>query len=966
MQGCTNLGWQATGLAIPVGGALSSIACSQRCRAAGAGDCGKGAKFRSRRVHQDNFNQKLRLGGNFSSSFSFAGNGPKNLRMVKQTGALVGQQPMGCGFIRCAGSGNLNSSSSVEVIGTIVLTKKYVIDLSDTASSLVDNTLDLLGYKVDFQIVSVDLDPKSNGPKVSNKSSITNWATQDDVGDTILAAENFLYKIKFTLPKDFGEPGAFFVRNNHRNEFFLVSLTLELPDKRTIAFPCNSWIYSTSNYSRDRVFFGNKVYLPDQTPSGLRALRDMELEVLRGDGKGERKEADRIYDYDVYNDLGSTDNIRPVLGGKKLPYPRRCRTGRPKTQADPKSEESIEQGTSLVYVPRDERFNRVKNSGFLAGGVKSVAHFIVPALTSYFDGTPNEFDSIKDVKSIYAKGIDLSGHMADQNGDVKKNSKKPQENPYVLLDTIFDADGDSKSVINFPLPQLIATDENAWLLDEEFGRQSLSGLNPCVIKLLKDYPPKSNLDPSVYGSGSALQEKHILANLQGLTVAKALEDKRLFTIDYHDIFMPHMSKINAVKDGGRGYAPRVIFFHTNEGTMMPVAIELSLPPPKGGNISIRRVFTPPSASPTQRDYIWELAKLHFNAIDFGYHELVTHWLRSHAAMEPIIISSNRQLSRMHPIFNLLLPTFKNTMNINAIARQALINANGIIEQTFTPQQYSMEMSAAVFAATWRFDAQALPQDLIARGMAEPADDSYAGGVKLVVDDYPFAKDGLELWDGIKAWVAKYVSIVYDDSDEVVVADTELQSWWNEIVNVGYGDVKSASWWPKLDSCNSLVQIVTTICWMAGPHHAAVNFGQYAYAGFMPNKPPMTRKFIPEVGSPEYQELIADPEKYILSSSTSELAATIVMATIELLATHAIDEEYVGHRNSSDWTSDDRLKAAFAEFTAAMDNLESKINERNNNRDLRNRLGPSLVPYTLLFPTSTSGLTGKGVPYSTSI
>lgn len=161
MQGCTNLGLQATGLAIPAGGALSSIACSQRCRAAGAGDCGKVAKLRSRRVHLVNqvFNQKLRLGGNFSSSFSFAGNGPKILRMIKQTGASDGQRPLGCGFIRCAGSGNLSTSSDIEVKGTIVLTKKYVIDLSDTASSLVDNTLDLLGYKVDFQLVSVDLDP---------------------------------------------------------------------------------------------------------------------------------------------------------------------------------------------------------------------------------------------------------------------------------------------------------------------------------------------------------------------------------------------------------------------------------------------------------------------------------------------------------------------------------------------------------------------------------------------------------------------------------------------------------------------------------------------------------------------------------------------------------------------------------------------------------------------------------------
>ncbi|KAJ0816943.1 putative linoleate 13S-lipoxygenase [Helianthus annuus] len=73
-------------------------------------------------------------------------------------------------------------------------------------------------------------------------------------------------------------------------------------------------------------------YLPDQTPAGLKLLREKELTYLRGDGKGVRKLSDRIYDYDVYNDLGNPDRgsefSRPILGGQKIPYPRRCRTGR--------------------------------------------------------------------------------------------------------------------------------------------------------------------------------------------------------------------------------------------------------------------------------------------------------------------------------------------------------------------------------------------------------------------------------------------------------------------------------------------------------------------------------------------------------------------------------------------------------------------------------------------------------------
>jgi hypothetical protein len=179
-------------------------------------------------------------------------------------------------------------------------------------------------------------------------------------------------------------------------------------------------------------------------------------------------------------------------------------------------------------------------------------------------------------------------------------------------------------------------------------------------------------------------------------------------------------------------------------------------------------------------------------------------------------------------------------------------------------------------------------------------------LKLFIEDYPYAVDGLELWAAIKSWFSDFVDIVYPD-DSGVVGDVELQSWWNEIRTVGHGDKKDEPGWPELNSKQNLVQILTTIAWVASCHHAAVNFGQYEYAGFMPSHPSTTRKLIPEEGTPDWQSLQDDPEKFYLSSISNQTQATVVMATIEILSTHSGDEEYLGQRLVPNWTNDPKVK-----------------------------------------------------------
>lgn len=117
---------------------------------------------------------------------------------------------------------------------------------------------------------------------------------------------------------------------------------------------------------------------------------------------------------------------------------------------------------------------------------------------------------------------------------------------------------------------------------------------------------------------------------------------------------------------------------------------------------------------------------------------------------------------------------------------------------------------------------------------------------------------------------------------------------------------------------------------------------------------------------EWKQFVKNPEQALLACLPSVVQATVVIAILDVLSTHAKDEEYIGQCIEPSWEENEILKSSFQTFTARLMELKAIIDRRNADKNLKNRTGAGLVPYELLVPVSKEGVTGQGVPNSISI
>lgn len=554
------------------------------------------------------------------------------------------------------------------------------------------------------------------------------------------------------------------------------------------------------------------------------------------------------------------------------------------------------------WVPHDDSFFPEKIEGFVTRAAE--ADKKSAALVGSFGGPAGKFSNMRSIKNMYE--------------------------PLPEVRTL-------------PMPKVFQGREDAWKSDVEFGRQRIAGLNPTTIESITSLPKTSSITDAFVRP----------ALLGGGTLEQRLREKKMYMIDYTPAFLDLVEKINSQKGGipRFQYAPRCLFYWNEQKQLMPVAIELSTP--------TQRIVYTPQDSLTE----WTLAKAHFLAADFAIHELHTHLNRCHAAAEPYQIATRRCLSSMHPVFRLLMPHFVDTLQVNMFARFALIDAGGGFETLFTAGKYIGEAASTWYGKYWRFKTEGLPADLMKRNMATAPKGAnwQAGEIDLVLEDYPFAQDGILIWRSIYKWVSDYLQLYYTHSTDVS-GDVELQSWWEEIKTKGHPDIvffkhaKEEEVWPPMVTISDLTYILCTIIWVVTAQHSAINFGQYDYAAYMPNTPSYMVAPMPPPGAVSTPSDVLD-EGLFLSSMPPPAIAAGVAVVLEELSTIGEDDVMLG-TEVPHWHADPRAKKVFKSFSRMVSNAEKKMLQRNSQISNPSRS----FPYTLMLPSLTAGDAPPALPF----
>jgi arachidonate 15-lipoxygenase len=441
------------------------------------------------------------------------------------------------------------------------------------------------------------------------------------------------------------------------------------------------------------------------------------------------------------------------------------------------------------------------------------------------------------------------------------------------------------------------------LNDAEFADYFVAGLNPLMIRTMTEIPAKLNLTRELFAEHPAFAQDDL---------DQALAEGRLFIVDYE--------VLTALEPGVHPDQPKYVY--------APIVV-LALP--RGSDdLEVIGVQTGqdkgqyPIVTPRSGSWDWLIAKTIVKTSDINYHEVASHLGLTHLVIDPIVVSTYRQLSDKHPLHQLLAPHFEGTLPINALAVRRLINRDGKVEQLLAPQIESAYKVLSLIRNNFHFRNSFLPGDIARRGV----------GANSARKNYTYRDDALLIWTAIETWVRDYVNTYYA-SDADVAQDSELAQWTAEIIDPTCGRIQGFAPDDQISTRQVLIETLTMIIFTASAQHAAVNFPQrraaaVPYQPLAGYAPAPTRLGLTEQDALEF---LPPLDRAIKQTHTLTLLGDTYYTQLGDYALGTFDDKRIV---PSLWKFQDRLRR-----------IESEINRRNRNRRTSySYLKPSQIPQSI--------------------
>ncbi|KAB1265547.1 Arachidonate 15-lipoxygenase [Camelus dromedarius] len=317
---------------------------------------------------------------------------------------------------------------------------------------------------------------------------------------------------------------------------------------------------------------------------------------------------------------------------------------------------------------------------------------------------------------------------------------------------------------------------------------------------------------------------------------------------------------------------------------------------------------------------WLLAKCWVRSSDFQLHELHSHLLRGHLMAEVIAVATMRCLPSIHPIFKLLIPHLRYTMEINIRARTGLVSDLGVFDQVVSTGGGGHVELLKRAGAFLTYSSFCPLDDLADRGLL---------GVKSCF----YAQDALGLWEIISRYVEGIVSLHYE-TDESVKEDLELQTWCREITEVGLLGAQDRGFPVSLQSKHQLCHFVTMCIFTCTGQHSSIHLGQLDWYAWVPNAPCTMRLPPPTTKDVTLEVVMATLPNFHQASLQMSITWQLGRRQPIMVALGQHEEEYF---------SGPEPKAVLKKFREELAALDKDIEIRNAKLDLPYEyLRPSLV------------------------